>query len=124
MLEGGPVVENLRGSVRWTFTVEGLDDAEALSESALRVMEALLDLEERDSTLYDPGVATDAKKMTIDIEVTVDGPSAAAVVDHAQTTIRTAIHAAGADMPNWPTPTPPPRGEKYTSHQLTMLTSA
>lgn len=100
MLEGPAV--NIAASVRWTFQVEGPQNADELEESAQKVMEALLELEACDSKLGNAGVAIDAHEMTVDVELSVEGASETEVVEHAQAAVRTAIHAAGHGTPDWP----------------------
>ncbi|MFJ8130960.1 hypothetical protein [Streptomyces hydrogenans] len=118
--------ENLRAAVRWTFKVVGPEDADALSDSAERVMEALLDLEACDSLLSDSGVAMDADDMLVDVELTVAGTSAPDTLRYAQAAIRTAIHAAGHGTPDWPND-PQDRVSssvgKYHPQQVEMLAS-
>lgn len=100
MLEGEPV--NIEAQVRWTFHVEGPENAEELAESARLVMEALLELEACNDNLGDCGVAMDASAMTVDVELTVRCDSEPEVVEVAQAAVRTAIHAAGHGTPEWP----------------------
>jgi hypothetical protein len=40
--------------------------------------------------------------MTVDVEMSVKGASETEIVEHAQSTVRTAIHAAGHGTPDWP----------------------
>ncbi|WP_327069858.1 hypothetical protein OG500_29465 [Kitasatospora sp. NBC_01250] len=125
--------ENLRASVRWTFKVVGPESADELSDSAERVMDALLDLEACDPRLCDAGVAMDADAMTVDVELTVTGPTAPGNLEHAQTAIRAAIHAAGDATPDWPNEPFSPGGEpavvprhtagEYHQKEIEMLAS-
>ncbi|GAA1386225.1 hypothetical protein GCM10009639_09750 [Kitasatospora putterlickiae] len=135
MLEGDPVTESLRATVRWTFKVVGPETADEPSNSAERVMEALLDLEACDSRLCDSGVAMDATDMTVDIELTATGGDAPDTLRYAQTAIRAAIHAAGDGAPEWPDqmvaerrhphsgPRPIGQADEFQSQQVEMLAS-
>ncbi|WP_194910257.1 hypothetical protein [Catenulispora rubra] len=84
-----------------SFRVDGPETAEELEQSAGKVMEALLALEECNSELSDAGVAMDADQMIVEVELRVSGSSEPECIERALAAMRTAIHAAGHGTPDW-----------------------
>lgn len=115
-----------------TFHVEGPMDASGLADSARKVMEALLALEECNSELSDAGVAMDANEMNVQVELAVTGGSEPECVERALAAVRTAIHAAGHGTPDWPSSSPlyatpdlgEPEGVAGTFRRLQFLANA
>lgn len=86
--------------IQWGFTVGGQAD---LFEQADAVTEALLDQERCTPEVLDSAVSADRGKRAIEIEVTVQASSEHEAIAIGQAAIRSAIHAAGGDTPQWPT---------------------
>ncbi|ACU77044.1 hypothetical protein Caci_8221 [Catenulispora acidiphila DSM 44928] len=86
-----------------SFRVDGPESAEELAQSAGKVMEALLALEECNSELSDAGVAMDADQMIVEVELKASGASEPESIERALAAVRTAIHAAGHGTPDWQT---------------------
>ena len=90
-------------SCEWEFSIAGLHSSELLQAKGDRVMSALLDLESADQRLADSAVSLDTETMTMTMTIglVVAGNDYQETVDHALTSIRTAIHAAGGSTPDW-----------------------
>ncbi|MEZ0107347.1 hypothetical protein ABH920_001338 [Catenulispora sp. EB89] len=84
-----------------SFRVDGPGTAEELEQSAGKVMEALLALEDCNSELSDAGVAMDADQMIVEVELRASGSSEPECIERALAAVRTAIHAAGHGTPDW-----------------------
>lgn len=102
---GGPVTSRLAVMVGTNLHVSfsqpvGQDE---FHDYAARLMDELMALEECDNTITDSTVSSDVDKrlFTVEIIVRTDDPVEASA--KASAVLRTALHAAGAGTPRWPT---------------------
>ena len=70
---------------------------------AARLLDELMALEECDSTITDSTVCSDADKRLFTVEVIVRTDDPVEALAKASAVLRTALHAAGAGTPRWPT---------------------
>ncbi|HEY1702050.1 MAG TPA: hypothetical protein VGG75_20275 [Trebonia sp.] len=69
------------------------------------LMDALLDLEDADSSIMDPDLAANVSTGHADVQMTVEAEDPAAAIVKALATLRSAIHAVGDATPGWETST-------------------
>lgn len=67
------------------------------------LMDALLALEEADSTIEDPDLAANLESGCVDVQMIVDADDPAAAMVKAFATLRAAIHTIGDATPGWET---------------------
>ena len=70
---------------------------------ASQLMDELLALEECDDTIADPTVSSDADESLFTVEMIVRTDDQFEASAKASAVLRTALHAAGAETPGWPT---------------------
>lgn len=85
----------------WEFQLTGTQVVSRVRESGDRIMTGLLALESADARLADSSVSLDSSTGTLTVGITVSGTDYQESVDHALTSIRAAIHAAGGSTPDW-----------------------
>jgi hypothetical protein len=78
-------------------------DPESCAPRLGPLMEALLDLEDADSAISDPDLATDLSSGLVDVQMIVDADDPAVAMVKALATLRAAIHAIGDATPGWET---------------------
>ena len=85
----------------WEFQLAGAQSVSRIQASGDRIMTSLLELESADARLTDSSVSLDASTGILTIGITASGSDYQESVDHALTSIRAAIHAAGGSTPDW-----------------------
>lgn len=70
---------------------------------AAQLMDELLALEECDNTITDSTVSSDADECLFTVEIIVWTDDQVEASEKASAVLRTALHAAGAVTPGWPT---------------------
>jgi hypothetical protein len=90
-------------SLEFEFTVENVGTADQFHDHGERVMQELLKLEDCDPDVTDSSVGTDYSDQTVTISVLVFADDEVQGLGKALAVIRSAVHAAGAATPFWPT---------------------